>query len=47
MEVLKILFDPAILIVLATFFGIVIYYTKKVKLINNELLTLLSFLKKI
>lgn len=46
MEVLKILFDPAILIVLATFFGIVIYYTKKVKLINNELLTLLSFLKK-
>lgn len=46
MHVLKILFDPAILIVIATFLGITVYYVKKVKSINNELLTLLNFLKK-
>lgn len=46
MHILKILFDPAILIVIAAFLGITIYYIKKVKLINNELLTILNFLKK-
>lgn len=46
MHVLKLLFDPAILIVLATFFGITFYYIKKVNLINQELLNLLNFLKK-
>lgn len=46
MGIVKILFDPAILIVITTFVGISIYYIKKVKLINNELLMLSSFLKK-
>lgn len=43
---LHILLDPAILIVLATFTGICVYYIKKVRIINQELLTLLDFLKK-
>lgn len=46
MHILKILFDPAILIVLATFFGITFYYVKKVKEINHELEHILVFLKK-
>lgn len=46
MEILKILLDPAILIVIAAFVGITLYYTKKVKLINEELLTLTDFLKR-
>lgn len=46
MEFLKILLDPAILLVLATFFGITFYYIKKVRGINNELLNILNFLKK-
>ncbi len=45
MPFLNILFDPAILIVLITFFGITFYYVKKIRLINKELLTLLKFLK--
>lgn len=46
MNILKLLFDPAILIVLATFSGITFYYIKKVNLINRELLNFLNFLKK-
>lgn len=46
MDILKILFDPAILIVLATFIGICVYYLKKVQLINQDLTVLLTFLKK-
>lgn len=46
MEILKILTDPAILIVIATFVGITIYFIKNVKRINSDLLLLLSFLKK-
>lgn len=46
MNILKLLFDPAILIVLATFSGITFYYIKKVNLIHRELLILLNFLKK-
>lgn len=46
MNILKILFDPAILIVLVTFFGVSFYYIKKVKFINKELLAVLTFLKK-
>lgn len=45
MNILHILLDPAILIVLATFVGICIYYVRKVNSINKELLTLLDFLK--
>lgn len=45
MDVLKILTDPAILIVLATFTGICVYYLKKVKLINKDLTVLLAFLQ--
>lgn len=46
MHFLKILLDPAILIVLTTFIGITFYYVKKVRLINQELLALIDFLKK-
>jgi len=46
MEFLKILTDPAIIIVFLTFFGIVTYYLKKINLINRELLNLLGFLKR-
>ena len=46
MHFLKLLLEPSILIVLMTFVGISVYYIKKVKLINKELLTLLAFLKK-
>lgn len=46
MHFLKILLDPAILIVLMTFIGITVYYVKKIKLINKELLVLINFLKK-
>lgn len=46
MNILKLLFDPAILIVIATFSGITFYYIKKVNLINRELFNLLNFLKK-
>ncbi len=45
-EILKILLDPAIIIVFLTFFGILFYYLKKINLINRELLGLLKFLKK-
>lgn len=43
---LRILLDPAILIVIAAFIGIVFYYLKKVRRINLELLNLLNFLRK-
>lgn len=46
MHAIELLFNPAILIVLATFFGVSFYYIKRVRLINRELLELLSFLKK-
>jgi len=46
MEILKILTDPAILVVIGTFVGIIIYYLKKMKIINQDLLLLLAFLKK-
>lgn len=46
MHFLKILLDPAILLVLMTFIGITVYYVKKIKRINNELLALLAFLKR-
>lgn len=46
MHFLKLLLEPSILIVLMTFIGISVYYIKKVKLINKELLTLITFLKK-
>lgn len=46
MHFLKILLDPAILLVLMTFTGITIYYVKKIKLINAELLALTAFLKR-
>jgi len=45
MQILHFLFDPAILIVLITFFSITIYYVKKVNYINFQLTNLLSFLK--
>lgn len=46
MHLLKILLDPAVLIVIIAFFGITFYYIKKVRLINRELLDLITFLKK-
>lgn len=46
MHFLKLLLEPSILIVLMTFIGISVYYIKKVKLINKELLALITFLKK-
>lgn len=46
MHFLKILLDPAILLVLMTFIGITFYYVKKIKLINAELLALIAFLKR-
>lgn len=46
MHFLKILLNPAILIVIMTFIGISVYYVKKIKLINKELLILIAFLKK-
>lgn len=46
MHFLKILLDPAIILVLMTFIGITIYYVKKIKRINAELLALMAFLKK-
>lgn len=46
MHFLKILLDPAILLVLMTFTGITIYYVRKIKLINAELLALIAFLKR-
>lgn len=46
MNLLKILLDPAILIVIFAFAGITFYYVKKVRLINQELLNLINFLKK-
>ena len=45
MEILRYLFDPAILIVLITFFAVTFYYVKKVNHVNVELLKLLAFLK--
>lgn len=45
MNFLKILFNPAIVIVLVTFFSVIIYYTKKVKYINLKLVELAAFLK--
>lgn len=44
MNFLKIVLNPAILIVLATFFSIIIYYMKKIKFINTELNKLLNVL---
>lgn len=46
MNIMKILTDPAILVVLGMFFGIIIYYLKKLKMINTDLVFLLTFLKK-
>lgn len=46
MHFLKILLEPSIMIVLITFVGISVYYVKKIRLINKELLTLITFLKK-
>ena len=46
MKFLWLLLDPAILIVLATFFGAIIYYVLKVNSINKEIMTTLNFLKK-
>lgn len=46
MHFLKILLDPAIILVMMTFIGITVYYVKKIKRINNELLALLAFLKR-
>lgn len=46
MDGLKILIDPAVLIVIGTFIGIVIYFTKRVNQVNFDLLFLLGFLKK-
>lgn len=46
MHFLKILLDPAILLVLMTFVGITVYYIKKIKRINTELLALMAFLKR-
>ncbi len=45
MQFLKILFNPAVLIVLLTFFSIIIYYVKKVRFINQNLQELLGYLK--
>lgn len=45
MKILLHLFDPAVLLVLATFFSIVIYYVKKVNYINLQLVGLLNSLK--
>ncbi len=45
MNFLNILFNPAILIVLITFFSIIIYYVKKVNYINIRLIELATFLK--
>ncbi len=46
MHFLKILLDPAIILVLITFIGVTAYYVKKIKLINAELLALIAFLKR-
>lgn len=45
-KVLEILKDPAILIVIGTFVGIVIYFVKNVKRVNGDLVYLLNFLRK-
>lgn len=45
MKFLEYLLNPAILIVLVTFFSFIIYYVKKVNYINLRLLQLQSFLK--
>lgn len=41
-KILKILFDPAVLIVIITFVSIVIYFLRRVKYINAQLLELLK-----
>lgn len=46
MEIIKILLDPAILTVLVTFIGIMVYLFKKVNMVNKELLNLLNFVNK-
>lgn len=46
MHFLKLLLEPSILIVIMTFVGITVYYVKKIRLINKELLGLIEFLKK-
>ncbi len=45
MKYIGIIFDPAILTVLVTFFAIIIYYVKKVKFINLQLINLNKLLK--
>lgn len=45
MKILIHLFDPAVLLVLATFISLVVYYVKKVNYINLELLSFLSSLQ--
>lgn len=45
MNFLKLLFDPAILIVLTTFFSILIYYVRKVNYINLKLTEFLNIIK--
>jgi hypothetical protein len=45
MKFLEYLFNPAILIVLVTFFSFIIYYVTKLNYINLRLVELLSFLK--
>lgn len=47
MEMLmELLADPAILVVIGTFIVIMVYYLKKLKLVNADLIFLLSFIKK-
>lgn len=46
MEILKILLDPAILTVLATFIGVTTYFIKKINMVNKELSTLAGLLSK-
>src|SRR5574344_1644118 len=45
MQIFKILLNPANLIVLGTFFGIIIYYVRKISFINSQLLGIIAFLK--
>lgn len=45
MHFLRLLFEPAILIVLVAFLSIIIYYTNKVSFVNKNLIMLLDFLK--
>lgn len=44
MNIIKILFDPAILIVLITFFGTLFYFLKKVKYVNSQMNMILNVL---